>query len=144
MLYVIGQELRNQLSGSQSGYIYAFFIFIYNARSDVLYEKELDEIRNWPSVLETLSPSSWKAISSCDILRRIYEPVVYLPHHFARFSFFFSPFLRFLKFNVCDVYSLFPWELLSLVFFINNILNVFKFIFSYLIINDRLQLFIKK
>jgi len=57
MLYVAGWELRNQLS--RAGWFFAtvFFIFIYNPRSgSALYEKELDGIRNWPSVLKTHPP----------------------------------------------------------------------------------------
>lgn len=39
-------------------------LFIIHVRTAALYEKELDGIRNWPSVLGTLLPSSWKAMSS--------------------------------------------------------------------------------
>lgn len=38
-------------------------LFIIHVRAAALYEKELDGIRNWPSVLGTLLPSSWKAMS---------------------------------------------------------------------------------
>jgi len=147
MLYVAGWELRNQLSRTSRFFVTMYFIFIYNPRSgSALYEKELDEIRNWPSVLKTpplvlmkgneLARYPTANLRACRLSTASF---------IARFSFSFCFFISLNSIHVRSTLSRALISFPSQIFLdsINNSLNASKFIVSALtlIINVYFQSF---